>query len=237
LDVEKYGVKSMSNKEIQFAIEQRNMKAPSAVSKITQLPETTIKPFDPYQNKNFQKLPGSDKKAYLKEYNRQLQRQQDAINNMSAEEFKLARDKYTELKRNSAADKMQDDFRKDFKEGIANSIRTSLKKNNKSFPEGQKLSSREIKERASKRADEIAENLAALHEPDMVAGGWHDPMPSGMGRSNVNSAIGGSWKGGRLKTMDEAADAAIARGQGAAKMNVNLEEVRGPGLKQCAMKI
>jgi len=53
-------------------------------------------------------------------------------------------------------------------------------------------------------------------------------MPSGMGRSDINSAIGSNWnQSGRLTAMEEAADAAIASGQGGAKMNVRLDMARG----------
>ncbi len=56
------------------------------------------------------------------------------------------------------------------------------------------------------RADKIMDKLAALHEPDMVAGGWHDPKPSGLGNRSVNSAIGGSWnKKGRVPMLEDAA--------------------------------
>ena len=39
----------------------------------------------------------------------------------------------------------------------------------------------------------LMQKLAALHEPDMVAGGWMHPDPTSMGRADVNSSIGGSW--------------------------------------------
>jgi hypothetical protein len=76
------------------------------------------------------------------------------------------------------------------------------------------------------------DKLAALHEPDMVAGGWMQPDPKGMGRSDVNSSIGSSWnQGGRVSSMDSAADDAIANGRGDEKMNVKLEPCRGKGLR------
>jgi hypothetical protein len=78
----------------------------------------------------------------------------------------------------------------------------------------------------------LMDKLAALHEPDMVAGGWMQPDPKGMGRSDVNSSIGSSWnQGGRVSSMDSAADDAIANGRGDEKMNVKLEPCRGKGLR------
>lgn len=67
------------------------------------------------------------------------------------------------------------------------------------------------------------EKLAALHEPDMVAGGWHSPDPSGLGDKVVNSAIGGSWgHRERIETIESAAKSAIKRGDEKDMMNVEL---------------
>ena len=50
---------------------------------------------------------------------------------------------------------------------------------------------------------EISSQRAALHNPDMVAGGYNLSKTTAMGVRNVNSAIGPSWNGsGRLKAMD-----------------------------------
>ena len=82
------------------------------------------------------------------------------------------------------------------------------------------------------RTKELMSKLAALHEPDMVAGGWLQPAPKGMGRADVNASIGGSWPhDGRVKAMDEAANAAILSGQGDKKMNVKLEPCRGKDMR------
>lgn len=72
-------------------------------------------------------------------------------------------------------------------------------------------------------------NLVALHEPDMVAGGWASPNPTRMGNSSVNSAIGASWnQQNRLKELEEAALNSIASSSdGRAKMNVSLELCKG----------
>ncbi|MGN8258695.1 polymorphic toxin type 15 domain-containing protein [Pseudomonas sp. SMSB3] len=65
--------------------------------------------------------------------------------------------------------------------------------------------------------------LAALHEPDMIAGGWAKPDPTGLGDKRINSAIGGSWgHRGRLETIERAAEKALQRGEGMDMMNVEL---------------
>lgn len=67
-------------------------------------------------------------------------------------------------------------------------------------------------------------SLAALHDPDMIAGG-HDKIATnkstGMGNTNVNSSIGSQWKS-RVSGMDEAAEKALEKYGPNAKMNVTL---------------
>ncbi len=90
----------------------------------------------------------------------------------------------------------------------------------------------QAKAEAASRTKDLMGKLAALHEPDMVAGGWMQPDPKGMGRADVNSSIGSSWnQNGRVETMDKAADDAIKSGRGNEKMNVKLEPCRGKGMK------
>ena len=84
---------------------------------------------------------------------------------------------------------------------------------------------------AAARAKGIMESLAALHEPDMVAGGWHEPKPAALGNKGVNSAIGGSWsQKGRVTLLDDAAKKAVARGDASDMMNVELT-ICPPGKK------
>lgn len=85
---------------------------------------------------------------------------------------------------------------------------------------------------AARRAKDLMGKLAALHEPDMVAGGWMHPEPTAMGRADVNSSIGSSWnQDGRITSMNRSAEEAISAGKGNAKMNVTLEVCRGKGLR------
>lgn len=204
--------------------------------KPTKLPKKKLKCFFSYMNKKFQKMSPAEKKKFLKEYSKQLKRQQDAINDMTATEFMIARKAYKKEGRNKLAKKMQDGYRDDRAQEIEASIIESLRK------QGAPLG--DIKNRAKKRTKEIMDNMAALHEPDMVAGGWLDSKPSGLGDTRVNSSIGGSWtksvetiddvtgkpvKESRITTMEKTANDAIKNGQGNVKMNVGLEVCRGKG--------
>ena len=134
-------------------------------------------------------------KEYLREYYQQLKRQEDAINNMSAQDFAMARRKFNSTKhtsstrdgRNPDAKNAQENFRDKRAKDIERSIFES--KINKGTDAAQ------AKADAKKQTKEIMESLAALHEPDMVSGGWDNPTPSRLGDKGVNSAIGGFSKG------------------------------------------
>ena len=58
------------------------------------MPEKKVPCFNPFDKPKFQQMSPTDQKAYLKEMSEQLQRQQDAINSLSADQYKAARDAY-----------------------------------------------------------------------------------------------------------------------------------------------
>jgi hypothetical protein len=183
---------------------------------LTKLEPRWVPCFCPYRNDKWGKMSRDEKNDYLKEYNKQLMKQQDAINEMTADEYLAARDAYKEFGRNPLSDELQSDFRQDFEEDITRNIQTSL--------ERQGMDPDLARKEASLRAEGVMKKLAALHNPDQVAGGWNDPNPTGMGRSDVNSAIGGSWPhNDRLATMDEQAKLARQSGNGNVKLNVRLK--------------
>lgn len=186
------------------------------------LPKKKPECFDPRQSEAYKRMSAADKKKYMQEYARQLKRQEDAINNMTAKEFANARATFNETKqrtggsgRNPLADKAQSDYRRSRAKEIESSIYES-KRNRKIEPGIAKAE-------AKAESKSIMEELAALHEPDMVAGGWYSPTPSGLGDKGVNSAIGGSWgHKERIGTIENAAERAIKRGDGKDMMNIEL---------------
>lgn len=190
----------------------------AAANTVERLEELKLDGFNPYDNPRYKALSPDKKKAFLQEYNKQLQAQQDAINSMTAEEFRIARDLYIQNGRNPISESMQKDLGRRFELEVAENIRESLISKNISPSEATKI--------AKARAKEIKSNLAALHEPDMVAGGYNAPDPIRMGDTNVNSSIGGSWPS-RIPTIDNAVNTAIANGNGNARLNVRLELLRG----------
>ena len=180
--------------------------------------------FHPFDKKKFRQMSQADQKAYLKEMARQLKRQEDVLNSLTANEYKAARDAFAALNRHPAADMAQAAARKRFGLDVQSSIKESLQRGG--------MGARQARAEAAKRTETILGKLAALHEPDMVAGGWMHPQPTGMGRADVNSSIGGSWnQNGRVSGMDSEADRSIQSGHGDQKMNVRLEPCRGRGMR------
>ncbi|NWL79548.1 hypothetical protein DM872_22100 [Pseudomonas taiwanensis] len=186
--------------------------------------------FDPRQSQAYKKMSEAEKQKYLKEYARQLKRQEDAINSMSAKEFAEARAMFERTKdasggsgRNPLADKAQSEYRKQRGKEIESSIYESMRTRG--------VSAEVARAEAKAQSKGIMDKLTALHEPDMVAGGWHSPAPTGLGDKRANSAIGGSWgQKERVEMLEDAAKRAVERGDGKDMMNVELT-ICPPGKK------
>lgn len=124
------------------------------------------------------------------------------------------------MNRNPTAATMQESTRETLEVLVQGNIKKSLQNSGMGVAQADA--------QATTRAKAVMDKLAALHDPDMVAGGWMHPNPTGLGRADVNSSIGGSWnQNDRAAGMDREADRAIASGEGDKKMNVKLEPCRG----------
>ena len=188
------------------------------------LPPKPVPCFHPFDKRKFRRLAPEKQREYLEDMAKQLRRQEERINDLTAAQFKAARDSYGQYGRNALAAGKQKAFGGKFAEDVAASIRDSLERSG--------LGTGDAKRLAAQRTEQLTSKLAALHEPDMVAGGWLQPAADRMGRADVNKAIGGSWnQAGRVTTMDTAAEEAIRSGGADAKMNVKLEVCRGKGLR------
>ncbi|MDR9835754.1 polymorphic toxin type 15 domain-containing protein [Herbaspirillum huttiense] len=194
--------------------------------------------FHPYDKKQFMRMSKEEQKAFLKEMAEQLRRQEEAINSLTASEYAMARDAFKKMNRNPAAGAAQESHRE-----------TTLKEISKGIFESQierGMGEAEAKTKAGNRAKELMGKLAALHEPDMVAGGWTQHKTSRIGRADVNKSIGASWNQAytppgsrnagqkpltRVQEMDREAKQAIDNGRGNQKMNVKLEPCRGKGMR------
>lgn len=81
---------------------------------------------------------------------------------------------------------------------------------------------------AQSNFDKQMKQLAALHDPDTIAGG-HDKIRR-MGDSKVNSSIGSQWKD-RVAEMDKSAEEAMRKYGSDAEMNVELTPCKGKGVR------
>ncbi|NUT62471.1 polymorphic toxin type 15 domain-containing protein [Herbaspirillum sp. C9C3] len=194
--------------------------------------------FHPYDKKQFMRMSKEEQKAFLKEMAEQLRRQEEAINNLTASEYAMARDAFKKMNRNPAAGPAQDLERKSVLTRMTTRINTSQRKRG--------VSPEIAKTQAEIRAKKVMEALAVLHEPDMVAGGWMQHKTQNIGRADVNKSIGASWNQAytppgsrnsgqkpltRVQEMDREAKHAIDNGRGDQKMNVKLEPCRGKGMR------
>jgi len=144
-----------------------------------------------------------------KEFKRQLDEQEGAINNMDAEEMLKRRQAIKDaggtksLRDHKAQKAARDKYRRVQEKKLS----------------GQGYDEDEV-------ADIIAKDLKgkhATHRLDIIAGG--DPSDiSGMGDGKVNSSLGSQWKGRRSQELEDHAKAMKANGQGKDKMNVKLRK-------------
>ncbi|UTZ44660.1 polymorphic toxin type 15 domain-containing protein [Vibrio campbellii] len=142
---------------------------------------------------------------------RQLKYQEQGLNDLTVGEYLGNRKRYKEMKRDGTG-AAQKDFRERFSRDLNDSLEQDYQKS---------MSPRVAREKAAERTNEIMDNLAALHDPDMIAGG-NDKVIR-MGDAKVNSSIGPQWRyKQRLKGMDEAAEKALADFGPDTKMNVSL---------------
>ena len=148
------------------------------------------------------------------EFDRQLAGQEDGINGMTVDEYVKGREAFSSgksIRDPNVAREARAKYAKRVEEELSDSL----------MEEG--LSAREADKRAAEIVVEKMKTLAALHNPDMVAGG-KDTI-SDFGDRNVNSRIGAQWKK-RLAAIDKAARDVPASVRGITKMNVKLERCR-----------
>jgi hypothetical protein len=143
-----------------------------------------------------------------KEFAEQLKRQEDAINQMTVKEYNDARAFFGSNKRKGTG-AAQKKARVDYE---ANLIETFTQENIlANLPRARSA--------AIEKAKETMKKIAALHEPDMIAGG--KDIVTNMGDKGVNSSIGSQWKN-RVQVLDDAANKITIEAQTVTKMNVKL---------------
>tara|TARA_B100000745_G_scaffold140348_1_gene91698 strand:+ start:2775 stop:4205 length:1431 start_codon:yes stop_codon:yes gene_type:complete len=184
-----------------IALDQRVSRLFNKPERVEEVLEFTD--FKPVDGNAFNSIPTEEgRRAFAKEYVKQLLKQEELLNNMTVDQLKKARDAFkaqktaTKSGRNPLAAAEQETFGEEFLVKVEKSIFKSLRKNNIKG-----LSLVELRQTARVQASEIKSTLDALHEPDNVIGGFFSPKPTRMGLSSVNSAIGASWPS-RIKVLD-----------------------------------
>ena len=164
-----------------------------------------------------------DPKKLEKEFYRQLKDQEAGINKMSVSEYLKNRKTLNELTQEyghtkarailTKGGKAQREAREKLTNKIKDSVKVSLSK--------QGIAGRKAEEIATQKAEEQLKQLAALHDPDLIAGG--SDKISRVGDASVNSSIGSQWsKDGRVETLNKAAEAKLKAEGPDAKMDIKL---------------
>lgn len=149
------------------------------------------------------------------EFQRQLKAQQDGINQMSPQEVIDGIDKYAAEGRGGYPGEAA--MRKAFRQEIWNN----------EFDRA--LEETGDKTLAKQLANESLQGKAALHNPDLIAGGG--PWPTDIGSASANSSLGSQWAkkgpGSKLTRAQQLREEAEkAKAQGKQKMDVTLEECK-----------
>lgn len=163
-----------------------------------------------------------------KEFYKQLKAQEDGINKMTVGEYTQNRQILQDLSNQhghakareilTQGGKAQQAARTNLQEEISESIKDSLRKKG--------IVGKEANEIAKQQTETQMSQLAALHDPDIIAGGDPDGITR-VANKNVNSSLGSQWaKDGRVDGMDAAAKKAMAEGGPDAKMNVKLDRCK-----------
>ena len=167
----------------------------------------------------------AEQRRIMSEYERQLRDQQAGLRDMTVGEYLDSRAAYDQLGRSGVSDgTAQEAARATLRSRIESSVEASLERRGLDPVEAQDL--------AVIQAEEIMSNLAALHNPDMIAGG--QDIIGRVSDSGINSSIGGSWgsparETSRIGQLDAAARRAAADPNVGrdARMNVRLQPCRG----------
>jgi hypothetical protein len=155
------------------------------------------------------------------EYDRQLRDQEKGLNDMTIKEYLEGRDRYEKIGRKGTG-KAQELDRGKYEKELFDKYKSDLLEQD--FDGN-------VKQEAQRLATEKMKTLAALHNPDMIAGG--KDIVTSMGDKGVNSSIGSQWKNGvddlgrsRVEALDAAAKSVPESARATTKMNVDLSRCK-----------
>ncbi|MRV75919.1 hypothetical protein GJ700_29820 [Duganella sp. FT92W] len=152
--------------------------------------------------------------ASYPEFDRQLAGQEAGLNDMTVEQYLKGREAFEngDIKRSASAARSA---REDYKKELIESIHLELRKAG--------WSSHDARVKAEGDAAKKMSALAALHNPDMIAGG--QDVIRDFGDRNINSRIGPQWRS-RVGILDHAAAEVPEPMRPHAKMNAKLERCK-----------
>lgn len=148
------------------------------------------------------------------EFDRQLAGQEAGLNDMTVEEYLRGREAFDSGKtsRDPAVARKE---RVRYESALTGKLTSQFRKAG--------MSMQEAKLKAQNEAAQRMKTLAALHNPDMIAGG-RDVIRD-FGDRNINSRIGPQWKS-RVGALDQAAAEVPVAQRAHAKMNAKLERCK-----------
>ena len=149
-----------------------------------------------------------------KEYDKQLADQEKGLNDLTVKEYLEGRQKYQEIGRKGTG-AAQAQARAAYNAELQSDFKKQLNR--------QGITGEAAQQQATQMASERMSTLAALHNPDMIAGG--KDVVSTMGDKGVNSSIGSQWKG-RVGELDKAAMEVPEHERATTKMNAKLKRCR-----------
>lgn len=155
------------------------------------------------------------------EYDRQLRDQEKGLNDMTVKDYLEGRDRYEKIGRQGTG-KAQELAREKYETELVDQYKKDLLRQDFDG---------DVKQEAQRLATEKMRTLAALHNPDMIAGG--KDIVTSMGDKGVNSSIGSQWKNGvddlgrnRVTALDDAAKSVPESARATTKMNVELSRCK-----------
>jgi hypothetical protein len=154
------------------------------------------------------------------EYDRQLADQEKGLNDLTVKEYMEGRKRYSEIGREGTGA-----AQKAAREKYSKELQAQFEK--KLGEDG--IFGEAATKKAAAMTAERMKTLAALHNPDMIAGG--KDIVTSMGDKGVNSSIGSQWKNGvdelgrtRVTALDDAAKTVPESARASTKMNANRKE-------------
>ncbi|MEO6276768.1 DUF6861 domain-containing protein [Roseateles sp.] len=153
------------------------------------------------------------------EYDRQLAGQEKGLNDLTVKDYLEGRKRYSDIGREGTGA-----AQKAAREKYSQQLQAQFEKQ---LAEDGVLGDAATKKAAAMAAERM-KTLAALHNPDMIAGG--KDLVTELGDKGVNSSIGSQWKNGvdefgrnRVEALDDVAKKVPESARGTTKMNASLK--------------